>query len=243
MALTAFVEDRFPLDISYGATGGPQYRTVVVTTTGGFEQRLVNWEVARGKWNVVHGLKTISQLDDLTAFFRARRGKAIGFRFRDWSDFSSDNASTLGSAANQADPLAMPPQGQMTPITFGTGTAFATDFQLSKTYQSPGADDPIVRALRKPVSTGTPQAADPNAVVRIYDATVLQVEGAGNDYVIDTTTGIVSFNVAPANGNDLTWDGLFDVPTRFDLDEMNVTIEHFDTHDWPAIEVVELRLT
>lgn len=242
MALTAFVEDRFPLDISFGASGGPQYRTTVVTTTSGFETRTVNWSVARGKWNVSHGLKTIEQLDPLVAFYRARRGKAIGFRFRDWTDYASDMASVHGSVQQQADPLTMPPDGSMTPIAFGTGTGVATDFQLSKTYQSPGGDDPIVRDIRKPVSSGTPQAADPNAVVRIYDAGTLQTEGAGNDYVIDTTTGIVSFTVAPANGNALTWDGLFDIPVRFDTDEFNVTIEHFDTHNWPAIDVVELRI-
>jgi hypothetical protein len=51
------------------------------------KKRNVNWAEARGRWDVASGLKKQAQNDDLIAFFRARRGKAYGFRFKDWTDY------------------------------------------------------------------------------------------------------------------------------------------------------------
>jgi Conserved hypothetical protein 2217 (DUF2460) len=77
-----FHEVRFPDNIAYGATGGPEFATTVVVTGAGHEQRNVNWAEARGRWDVASGLKKQAQIDELIAFFRARRGKAYGFRFK-----------------------------------------------------------------------------------------------------------------------------------------------------------------
>ncbi|MBY0355033.1 MAG: DUF2460 domain-containing protein, partial [Rickettsiales bacterium] len=74
----SFVEIQFPADISYGSSGGPTFSTDVIEAFSGFEQRNINWSAARARYNVAHGVKTQSQLDELIAFFRARQGKAIG---------------------------------------------------------------------------------------------------------------------------------------------------------------------
>jgi len=89
--MTDFVETQFPTDISYGATGGPMYLTDVVATVSGREQRNSKWSQARAKYNVASGIKTESQWQALISFFRARRGKAVGFRFKDWSDYKGEN--------------------------------------------------------------------------------------------------------------------------------------------------------
>ena len=79
-AMTSFHEVRFPDNIAYGATGGPEFATTVVATGSGHEKRNVNWSEARGRWDVASGLKKQAQIDELIAFFRARRGRAYGFR-------------------------------------------------------------------------------------------------------------------------------------------------------------------
>ena len=84
----SFAEIRFPDDISYGSSGGPEYATDIVLTQSGHEQRNANWSEARARYNVAHGVKTKAQLDALIAFFRARKGRAQGFRFKDWSDYT-----------------------------------------------------------------------------------------------------------------------------------------------------------
>ena len=121
----AFHEIRFPDDIAYGATGGPAYSTSVVATASGYEQRNMNWSAARGAWDVSSGLKKPSQLDLLIAFFRARKGKAYGFRFKDWTDYKAT--------------------GQL----LGTGNGVNKVFQLVKIYASGAGSE--TRTITKPV--------------------------------------------------------------------------------------------
>jgi uncharacterized protein (TIGR02217 family) len=122
----AFIEVRFPTDIAYGSAGGPEYSTDIVITHGGYEQRNINWSQARARYNVGHGVKTQAQLDTLVAFFRARKGRADGFRFKDWTDF------------------------QTTGQTIGTGDGTNKLFQLVKSYISGSSSE--IRAISKPVS-------------------------------------------------------------------------------------------
>lgn len=122
----AFHEVRFPDDIAYGATGGPEFATSVVATASGYEQRNINWSAARGRWDVASGLKKQTQLDTLIAFFRARKGRAHGFRFKDWTDYKA------------------------TAQALGTGNGTITTFQLSRIYSSGGNTD--VRTITKPVA-------------------------------------------------------------------------------------------
>ncbi len=121
----AFVEERFPTDIAYGSSGGPEYSTDVVITHGGYEQRNINWSQARAKYNVAHGVKTQTQLDALIAFFRARKGRADGFRFKDWSDYKA------------------------TAQIIGIGNGTNKIFQLVKTYNSGSVTE--ARTISKPV--------------------------------------------------------------------------------------------
>jgi uncharacterized protein (TIGR02217 family) len=83
-----FKEIQFPSDIAYGATGGPEFFTDVVTSSSGYEQRNLNWMQARCRYNLAPAIKNKKQLDILLAFFRLCHGKAIGFRFKDWADHS-----------------------------------------------------------------------------------------------------------------------------------------------------------
>ncbi len=86
----AFHEVLFPATISYGAVGGPEFKTTIVTLDSGHERRNIDWSVARGQWDVQHGLKDQTDLETLIAFFRAREGMAHGFRFKDWTDYTLD---------------------------------------------------------------------------------------------------------------------------------------------------------
>jgi uncharacterized protein (TIGR02217 family) len=124
--MPVFHEVQFPPKIAYGASGGPQFNTSIITTFGGFEQRNVNWQKARGRWDISTGIKNKTDMDTVIAFFRARFGKAYGFRFKDWSDFQA--------------------VGQV----IGTGNGVLTTFQLTKLYTSGG--NSYSREIKKPVS-------------------------------------------------------------------------------------------
>jgi len=121
----SFVEVQFPADISYGSSGGPEYSTDIVETFSGYEQRNINWSQSRAKYNATHGVKTPEQLEELIRFFRARQGRAIGFRFKDWTDY------------------------QATAQNIGTGDDIETDFQMVKRYTNGSVT--VTRIINKPV--------------------------------------------------------------------------------------------
>ena len=85
----SFDEVRFPTAISYGSIGGPEFSTEVIVLSNGHERRNQNWTYPRERWNVAYGVKAREHLIDLVEFFYARRGRAIGFRFKNHDDFEA----------------------------------------------------------------------------------------------------------------------------------------------------------
>lgn len=124
----AFDEVRLPQCIERGAQGGPRFKTTVMTLSSGFEKRNQDWSETRGEWDISYGIKEREDLDDLIAFFYARRGRARGFRFKDWSDFTLNKQ------------------------TIGLGDGVVDEYQLFKRYTSGSID--YDRALTK-IVTGT----------------------------------------------------------------------------------------
>lgn len=127
--MSGFDEVRFPPEISYGSKGGPNFKTTVTELESGAEKRNQNWSRPRWEFDVQHGVKTWAQAQQLRSFFVGRRGKAYGFRFKDWGDYA---------ITNQA---------------FGTGDGARTTFQLRKSYDT---TRPFVRDIVKPVANSIP---------------------------------------------------------------------------------------
>lgn len=137
MPLAAFHEVRFPLALAFGAIGGPERRTEIVQLASGAEQRTARWSGSRRRWDVGSAVQTLEELQDLIAFFEARRGALYGFRFRDFTDDRSCN-----------------PESEPTPTdqSLGTGDGSQTAFQLVKYYGD------WARTILKPIA-GTVRVA------------------------------------------------------------------------------------
>ena len=88
--ITSFSEERLPDDIALAASGGAEYSTNILTTICGHEQRNINWHSPRARYDLAPAIKNTAQLETLISFFRAHKGRGIGFRFRDWADYSAD---------------------------------------------------------------------------------------------------------------------------------------------------------
>ena len=108
-------------------------------------------------------------------------------------------------------------------IGVGDGTTMA--FQLVKAYAS--GSQTWARTIAKPVA-GT--------VVVALDG-VTQASG----WSIDTTTGLVTFTTAPANGVAITAGFEFDVPVRFDTDQLDVTHDIERLGSITSIPLIEVR--
>lgn len=209
----AFHEIRFPTNLSFGALGGPERQTEVVTLANGFEERNTPWEHSRRRYDAGMGLRSLDDMDTLIAFFEARRGQLHAFRWKDWSDFRSCKPSQAVSPLDQR---------------IGVGDGVTTVFALSKLYQSGAAT--YSRPIRKPVA-GTilvALAADP------------KVEG--QEFTIDPNTGLITFTSPPDIGTIITAGFEFDVPVRFDIDRIQTSVATFNAGEVPNVPVVEVRI-
>ena len=115
----AFDDVEFPVAIGQGAIVTPTFSTGVVTTLSGHEKRNSDWSDAKLEFDAGPGIRSEDELRTLLEFFRARRGAAKGFRFRDPMDFSSN--------AMIASPTALDQE-------IGVGDGQNTEFVLSKSY-------------------------------------------------------------------------------------------------------------
>ena len=211
-----FHETRFPTEISFGSTGGPERRTEIVTLGSGYEERNTRWADSRRRWNAGYGhQKRVDDLHAVIAFFEERRGRLHGFRWKDHSDFKSVGPLSAASALDQA---------------IGTGDGATASFQLKKAYGSAFA--PWSRDIKKPVAGTVLVAVD----------TVVKTEGT--HFTVDSTTGLVTFTAGniPAVGEAITAGFEFDVPARFDTDFLDVNLSRFQAGAIPSIPVVEVRL-
>jgi len=209
----AFHEVRFPTGIARGASGGPERRTEIVTLGSGFEERNQRWADSRRRYDAGYGVRGVDDLYTVIAFFEERRGRLHGFRWKDWSDFKSCAPLEAISATDQQ---------------IGAGDGAQTQFQLLKRYGSAFA--PWTREIKKPVA-GSVQIALDGAE-----------QGEGADFTVDNITGVVSFTTAPGGGVAITAGFAFDVPARFDTDQLAVNLEAFSHGEIPNIPIVELRL-
>jgi uncharacterized protein (TIGR02217 family) len=115
----AFEDVRFPVALGREASVEPSFSTAVVTGAGGGEQRNSDWADARLRFDAGPGVRGEADLHALIAFFRARRGAAIAFRFEDPFDNSSNGMTGPPGPQDQA---------------LGQGNGVRTEFGLVKHY-------------------------------------------------------------------------------------------------------------
>lgn len=209
----SFHEIRFPTDLSFGALGGPERRTEIVTLSNGFEERNSPWAGSRRKYDAGIAMRSLKDIEDVIAFFEARQGQLYGFRWKDWSDFKSCPANEAPEATDQV---------------IGLGDGLTRLFQLQKAYRS--GSERIFREIKKPVSS----------TVKIAIQGTLQ--DANTQYTLDDSTGEITFAMAPADGLEITAGFEFDVPVRFDTAGIQVNLATFNAGDVPSIPVIEVRV-
>lgn len=211
--MSDFHEVRFPTSISKGSSGGPRRRTDIVTLRSGYEERNAVWADSRREYDAGLGVRNINDMHEVLAFFEARLGRLYGFRWKDWTDYKSCPPMQNVASNDQ---------------TIGTGNGTRTKFQLRKAYTS--GPTTYTRIITKPV-TGTVLVEANGALVN------------GANYSVDPATGVITFNVAPANGHIIKAGFEFDVPVRFTNDVMDISVEQFNAGAAPQVNVIEVKTT
>jgi uncharacterized protein (TIGR02217 family) len=203
---TAFIEERLSVEVSEGSQGGPGFRTTIFESDAGFEQRNVSWSKSRARYDLSYGIRHEDDFQEVLAMFYICKGRATGFRMRDWGDW------------------------RLVDELIGTGGASPqTDWQITKTYTVGALSH--VRDIKKPVS--------PTLEVKVADV----VKTLTTHYTINYATGIISFTGGnePTVGQTVKVSCEFDVPVRFDIDQLEVSWEAHQINASSGIEVVELK--
>ena len=207
----SYIESRInDNEIIFETAGGPAFATNIVVTHSGREKRNANWSQARGRWELGERVMHQSELEAIVKFFRAVQGRALGFRFKDFADFTVTTANgRLGTGVGNG------------------GVAY----QMKKRYTQ-GTQN-IDRDIKKPISS----------TVKVFVDAVEQLSG----YTLDVNTGIVTFSSSKSAAQVLTWSGEFDLPVRFDTDEIKTRFDAYDKatlqafHYLFSLPIVELR--
>ena len=111
-----------------------------------------------------------------------------------------------------------------------TNFAGGTSVQLIKTYGA-NMGRTEIRPISKPQQNRVP-------VTLTRDGSAFSATG---NWSLNTTTGIVTF-VADQTGHVFTWSGQFDVPVRFDVDDMSYVWESFGRLNWNSVPILEIAI-
>jgi len=208
-----FHDVRFPANLSFGAVGGPERRTEVVTLVNGHEERNTPWAHSRRHYDAGMGMRSLDDVDTLIGFFEARQGQMYGFRWKDWADFKSCLPSGLVRFDDQV-------------IAVGDGATVS--FPLTKVYRS--GPHSYARPIKKPV-LGTVRVGVEGDELK-----------EGVHYSVDTSSGLVTLVEPPNAGDEITAGFEFDVPVRFDTDRIRSSVASFQAGEVPDVPVIEVRV-
>jgi len=212
--LASFHDVLFPTAVSFGATGGPERRNEIVALTSGREKRNARFSQSRHRYDAGTGVKSLDDVHDVVAFFEARRGSLHAFRFRDPFDRKSCRPGETPSPFDQ---------------TIGTGDGTSSRYKLVKVYGA--GDDAYRRLIRKPVVSTLRVAVGGNG---------LPASGA---YGFEDATGEIVFaaGYVPGDGLAVTCGYEFDVPVRFDIERLTISLTAFKAGQIPSIPLVEVQ--
>lgn len=143
----AFFEQQFPPSISYGARGGPAWRTTRVVSASGRRSANQEWAYPLHRYQVAPAVKTNAAFEAVRSFFYVVAGAFDGFRFKDWADFEATQGNSRLSLIS------------------------GSDWQLERVY-TVGARA-FVRKITKPVASPAPIVyRDRASVITVAAATI-----------------------------------------------------------------------
>jgi uncharacterized protein (TIGR02217 family) len=201
---------RLPEWIERGSQFGPTYRNVIQEAISGNEQRFAQWTKCRGVGDLSYGLQHSA---DPLGDFRAILSMFRG-HFGSLYPFRFRDWSDY-TATNEV---------------FGTGDGIKTAFQLTMTYDPQyillGTQGSFFYVRAITLLASTPVIKDNNVVVT-------------SGYSI-SSSGVITFATPPAATHQLTWNGEFDVPVRFDSDTLPVVLNEADLASVRSIPIKEV---
>jgi len=282
----SFIESRINETVGavlYDTAGGPLFSTEVVVVNSGHEKRNAAWRDARGRWELGERTLDRAEIDALIAFFRAVQGRAIGFRFKDWADWSTTHADgVLGAgigtgaptlplgkrytqgATSRIRPLVKPRAGGVihrngsvyTGASYSTATGIATlpaDVTRAITGITRAHPGVVTTSAAHGYSTGNQihlsgidgmsELNGTTHAITVLTTTTFSIPVNTNGFTSYAGGGTANRHAQP--GDVLTWAGEFDVPVRFDTDQLRTRFDALGSdaslHYLFSLPIVEIR--
>ena len=215
MATNPFHEIRLDPYISWESTIGPSYKTAIHDVPSGDEFRTSGWDKGRLMMTISKELMDRPTVFALESFFRARKGSRFAFRVRYWNLYLRTDE----------------------PLPLLTNTTA----QLQLVF--PDAIAPETMLVKKPVLAGDVHNTN-DSLLYAPDIT-LKKDGvafaSSGNWTIDRTTGIITFGTSQA-GHTFTWSGSFDIPMRFNTDQLSIKRTFMDDHSWDDFQLIEVKV-
>lgn len=144
MPEAGFLDDVvFPVGVSKGSTGGPDWPVAVVELGSGHEERNTPWSAPLRRYDARWGVRTREELYEILRLYLVARGPLYGFRLMDWTDHRSGSPAAATTALDQE---------------LGTGDGTATAWPLVKAYEFAGRSH--LRRIHKPIAGSVAVAVD-----------------------------------------------------------------------------------
>jgi uncharacterized protein (TIGR02217 family) len=212
--LPAFHDVRFPLSISFGATGGPERSVEIVSLSSGREKRNLRQAHALRRYDAGTGLRAISEIEDILNFFEARKGPLHAFRFRDPFDWKSCGQGSVITPLDQQ---------------IGVGNGVQATFQMMKTYGT------LTYAYQRPLAC---------VVAASLRVSVDGVEVLPATYQLTAPGSAITFlpGSIPANSKIVKAGFEFDVPVRFEGASLTLSLANFRAGQVQAVPLKEVLL-
>lgn len=118
--MASFFDDVvFPLHVSRGSFGGPDWPAEIVELSNGAEERNTPISLPLRRYEAKYGVRYKSEIHEVLSLYYACKGRLVGFRLRDWADYRSLASNQIPTATDQA---------------LGAGDGTKKTFQLVKRY-------------------------------------------------------------------------------------------------------------
>lgn len=224
-----FIDARFPLALSTGATVTLEHQTLIARMDSGFESRNSRWSAPLRGFKI-RAARSLAQVEILRRFWNASGGAFRSFRYKDFTEFTS--SIFLDDDALVPEAIAYDDQN------IGTGDGSTVTFQLRKQdiVDHEDGGSPLIqtitnRLITKPVA-GT-------VLIGVNGSQVLEADSPG--WSVDLTTGIVTFTAPPGGGEVITAGFEFDCHVRFNNDLLVTSFVSSFEMQSGSIELTELR--
>lgn len=98
-----FYDIVFPESISMKSSYIIEYNTIINKSKNGNELRISNYDYPLLSYNVINDIKTKKELENIINFFKLVKGRAYGFKFKDWLDYKATNQNIAVADGEQKE--------------------------------------------------------------------------------------------------------------------------------------------